>query len=239
MATSPMSGFSALNMSVLLQSTYLSSAPASAPASDPLAAANARVAGEIASTNVKLSAYSKLQSDLTALQPASATLAAVTSTSTAASVVGAVQAFASSYNNTAALTQSSLRGALSSDVRAQALGRDLNSILGSTSTTSLNAMGISVNASTGQLSVDAVALQKALTANPGGVTTMLAGIGAQSARVTNRELSATGNVGAQVASLGSQSSSLSAQLSLQQSYASTSQTLTGSIVSAYQKIGLM
>lgn len=237
MAISPMSGFSALNMSALLQSAYQNTQ--SAPASDPLAAANARVAGEIASTNVKLSAYSKMQSDLVALQPASATLAGVTSATGAASVVGAVQAFASGYNNAMALTQSSLRGALAGDVRAEALGRDLKSIMGSTSAASLNAMGISVNASNGQLSVDAVALQKALAANPAGVTSTLAGIGAQSARVAGRELSAAGNVGAQVAALGSQSSSLSAQLALQQGYASSSQTLTGSIVSAYQKIGLM
>ncbi|MFA6920497.1 MAG: flagellar filament capping protein FliD [Gallionella sp.] len=243
MAVTLMSGYSMLNMSALLSATYQNSSSAnqSSLATNPLSAANARVASEIASTNVKLSAYSKIQSDLVSMQPAAATLSGITSASTAASVVGAVQAFATSYNNATTLAYASVNGtgSLVNDVRAQAVGRDLKSVMGSTSTTNLSAMGISVNASTGALTVDTVALQKALTANPAGVTAVLSKIGAQAAQVASRELSATGNVGVSVASLGNQATSLSARLAIQQNYVTTSQSMNGNIVSAYQRIGLM
>ena len=237
------SGYTTLEISTLLSKVYQNSSTGvpSTLAADPMAAANARVASEIASTNVMLSAYSKIQSSLVSLQPAAATLSGLTSTATPASAVGAAQAFATAYNNAFTLTRSSVgsTGSLATDTRAQALSRDLKSILANVSTTTLNSMGISVNASTGTMAVDAAKLQTALKANPAGVTSTLAKIGALAGQVAGNELASTGNVGASVTMLSNQSTTLSAQLALQQSYSSTPQTLSGSIISAYQKVGLM
>lgn len=242
-ASNTLSGFTTLEMSTLLSNVYQnsSSVTQSSLASNPLAAANARVASEIASTNVKLSAYSQIQSSLVSLQPAAATLSGMPGTSAPATVVSAAQAFAVAYNSAITLTKSSVggSGSLSTDARAQAVERDLKSILGSTSSTTLSAMGISINASTGALTVDATKLKTALAANAAGVTSTLAKIGSLAGQVAGSELAATGNVGASVTSLGTQSASLSAQLAVQQSFSSTSQTLSGSIVAAYQKIGMM
>jgi flagellar capping protein FliD len=242
-ASNALSGFSSINMSTLLSTVYQSSSTAnqSSLATNPLSAANARVASEIASTNVRLSAYSKIQSSLVSMQPAAATLSGLTGASTTAAAVSAVQAFAASYNSAVTSTQSSVsaKGSLVNDVRAQAVSRDLKSVVGSTSAANLSAVGISVNASTGNLTVDTVALQKAMAANPSGTTAVLSKIGAQGAQVAGKELATAGNVGSSVVSLSKQSASLSAQLALQQNYSSTSQSLNGSIISAYQSVGLM
>lgn len=237
------SGYTTLEISTLLSKVYQNSSTSvpSALAADPMAAANARVASEIASTNVRLSAYSQIQSSLVSLQPAAATLSGLTSTATPASAVGAAQTFATAYNNAFTLTRSSIgsTGSLATDTRAQALSRDLKSILANVSSTTLSTMGISVNASTGTIAIDAAKLQTAMKANSAGVTSTLAKIGALAGQVAGNELAATGNVGASVTMLNSQSTSLTAQLALQQSYSSPAQTLSGSIISAYQKVGLM
>lgn len=208
--------------------------PTAGALNNPLTAGISRVTNEIASTNVKLSAYSQIQASLVTTQTSATALSGLTALSAPASISAAVKMFAANYDTSINLTQTATKGtgSLVTDLRAQSLNNDLRFATGS-NFAALNKIGITVNASSGALTVNAAALNAAIVANPAGVSATLAKLGNQTGQVATNELSTTGNVGGSVAALNKQASTLSMQLSFQQSAASMSTSPLGNQFGGY------
>lgn len=221
-------------LSSSLNSATQQAAVATALPGNQLTAGIARVTKEIASTNVKLSAYSQIQSSLVATQTAAKTLAAGTTASTPAAISAAVQTLVTNFDATINLTQAASKGtgSLATDLRAQTLSHDLR-FAGTSNSVALSKIGITVNASSGALTVNAAALNAAIGANPAGVSATLTKLGNQVGQVATNELSTSGNVGGAVAQLNKQAATLSMQLSLQQSAASMSTSSVGNQFGGY------
>lgn len=196
-----------------------------------LAPATKRLSQQLESTNVRLSAYGQIKSAFAATETAARGLteAADNAAATTAEVTKAAQALVGAFNQTSGALRDAVRGvgsrpgALASDVRAQFAANDLaRAFTGATEEADLKGIGIT-RSKEGTLSLDVKALEQALATNPTAAKSALAALGGAVGATAERELAATGNVGASVGSLTSRSQSLSAQQASLQKQAETLQ----------------
>jgi flagellar hook-associated protein 2 len=210
-----------------------------------LAPVSERLSQQLASTNVKLSAFGQIQSAFSSAQTAanSLTTAATSNTATNAEVAKAAQAFVAAYNQSvqAVSTAVSGKGALASDLRATRAGNDLaQSLTSGAGPANLAQAGISLNKN-GTLTLDTKALEQALESSGTQTKAALAYLGQQVGAATGRELASAGNVGASVGSLTSRSQTLAAQqATLQQQSTALQNTLTsqGTVLNYLTATGL-
>lgn len=186
-------------------------------ATNPLDAASQRVTQQLSSTVVKLSSFSQIKSGFASVQTVAKDLSDPNKTGTSADIVKAAQAFASAYNtatkavNLAVNGDGKKSGALAGDGRASIASSDLKSIVSNGSNASdLKKIGINQKAD-GTVSVDTVALQNAIQADPNAVKGTLSKIGKQTDQIATKELATTGNVGSSINNLSSLSKSLESQ----------------------------
>ncbi|CAG0973984.1 hypothetical protein RHDC4_01466 [Rhodocyclaceae bacterium] len=196
-----------------------------------LAPATKRLSQQLESTNVRLSAYGQIKSAFAGTEAAARglTKTAGDATATTADVSKAAQALVSAFNQSSGSLREAVQGtgsrpgALASDVRAQFAANDLaRSVTGATEEAELKRIGIT-RSKEGGLSLDVKALEQALATNPAEARSTLAALGGAVGATAERELAATGNVGASVGSLTSRSQSLSTQQASLQKQAETLQ----------------
>lgn len=213
----------------LSQSANVAIAKHGTASTDPFSAANQRVTQQLNSTAVKLSAFSQIKSGLANVQLAAKDLSDPQKTVSSSDLIKTAQSFAAAYNTASDLTNASVKadgkrsGALAEDVRAHIASSDLKSIVTSGSNvTDLKKIGINLS-SDGTISVETIAMQNAIQADPNAVKNTLSKIGQQAGQVITKELATTGNVGGSVNTLSNLSKKLETQLAEQTRLAATSQ----------------
>ena len=191
--------------------------------------ASDRVAQQLNTTDVQLSAFGQIKAGFADVQSAGKNLADPKKTETVDDVKKAVQSFADAYNATAKAVSTATRndgkvnGALADDSRARLAGYDLRRVvMNDNNMADLKKIGISISQD-GTMSVDTKVLQNAMQANPDTVKDTLARIGQQAGQAAKKELASTGNVGSAVDTLNSRAKNLEAQMTEQQKLASASQ----------------
>lgn len=203
----------------LYRSADLAATQRGRSATNPLDAASQRVTQQLSSTEVKLSSFSQIKSGFASVQTVAKDLSDPKKTSTSTDIVKAAQSFANAYNTATKAVGLALNGdgkkggALTGDGRANIANRDLKGIVsGGSNSADLKKIGINQKAD-GTVSVDTVALQKAIHSNPNLVKDTLSKIGKQADQVSTKELATTGNVGRSIHNLDSLSKSLESQSS--------------------------
>ena len=183
------------------------------------ARASSRLTQQIDSTNVQLSAFGQIKSSFAAAQTAAnaLTTTAANQTATGVDVRKAVQAFVDSFNQAAGTAGAAvnLTGALANQGRAALANSDLTaSITAGSGITELRQLGITRNQN-GTLTLDTNALDQAFQSNSAQVRGAMTQLGQQVGTRLGGELTATGNVGASVATLTQRSETLATQQTTQ------------------------
>lgn len=223
-----------MTISSMVNTALLSSVNASgsvqATARDPIAnglsTAGTRIAQQLSSTNVQISAFGQIKSGFASLQTAGNALSGLSKTATADDVKKSAQVFVDAFNSTnkAVLSSTSnAAGSLASNGRAITAGNDLRSVVTSGDTAAaLKKVGITVGKD-GSLSLDGKAFDTAAAGDLNAVKGTLSSIGAKASQVATKEL--TSNVASAVSTLESRAKNLASQ---QTAYSNTANSLQAS-----------
>lgn len=176
-----------------------------------------RLASAQSSTQVQLSAYSKVKSGATAVQEAGQTLEKGTKLSVS-ETKAALQSLVNAYNETRTAAASTEPG------YATTLANNLKRTASSDSVRSdLKSLGIT-QSSNGTLTIDTKKLDAALQANPSAAQEAAARVGGKLESVATQALSSTGGIASRLNALNQSNDTLSQQVSALNSLSSAFQS---------------